>query len=125
MFKTPNSIKTKGNDTVFSMALSRKKVDLIEYKAKDEVLERLDQYFKKYGYRYNKYDKLGQHMNSRKYYNFVKTNSCNIASAKVPLIHMNEIKEIFNRGTTIWHVDNGVEVGDYRIIENDNDEIEN
>ena len=120
MLNTPNSIKTSGNDTLFSMALSRKKVDLIEYKAKDEVLERVDQYFKKYGYRYNKYDKLGQHMNSRKYYNFVKTNSCNITSAKVPLIHMNELKEIFNRGITIWHVDNGAEVGDYNV---DNVEI--
>ena len=120
MLNTPNSIKTSGNDTLFSMALSRKKVDIIEYKPKDEVLERVDQYFKKYGYRYNKYDKLGEHMNSRKYYNFVKTNSCNIASAKVPLIHMNEIKEIFNRGTTIWHIDNGAEVGNYNV---DNVEI--
>ena len=59
-------------------------------------------------------------MNSRKYYNFVKTNSCNIASAKVPLIHMNELKEIFNRGVTIWHVDNGAEVGNYNV---DNIEI--
>ena len=125
MLNTPNSIKTSGNDTLFNMALSRKKVDIIEYKVKDEVLDRVDLYFKKYGYRYNKYDTLGKHMNSRKYFNFVKTNSCNIASAKVPLIHMNEIKEIFNRGVTIWHIDNGADVGDYRIFENDNDEIEN
>ena len=115
MLNTPNSIKTSGNDTLFSMALSRKKVDLIEYKLKDEAMERIDQYFKKYGYRYNKYDNLGQHMNSRKYYNFIKTNSCNLASAKVPLIHLEEIKEIFNRGTTIWHVDRGAEPLDYNV----------
>ena len=115
MLNTPNSIKTSGNDTLFSMALSRKKVDLIEYKPKEEVIERIDQYFKKYGYRYNKYDKLGEHMNSRKYYNFVKTNSCNIAGAKVPLIHLEELKEIFNRGTTIWHVDRGAEPLDYNV----------
>ena len=115
MLNTPNSIKTSGNDTLFSMALSRKKVDIIEYKPKEEVTERIDQYFKKYGYRYNKYDKLGRHMNSRKFFNFVKTNSCNIATAKVPLIHLEEIKEIFNRGVTIWHVDEGAEVGNYNV----------
>ena len=115
MLNTPNSIKTSGNDTLFSMALSRKKVDIIEYKPKEEVTERIDQYFKKYGYRYNKYDKLGRHMNSRKFFNFVKTNSCNIATAKVPLIHLDEIKEIFNRGVTIWHIDEGAEVGNYNV----------
>ena len=123
MLNTPNAIKTSGNDTLFSMALSRKKVDVIEYTVKNEVLDRVDQYFKKYGYRYNKYGFLGDYMNSRKYYNFVKTNSCNLASAKVPLIHLEEIKEIFNRGTTIWHIDRGAEVGNYRIFENDNIEV--
>ena len=123
MLNTPNSIKTTGNDTIFNLKMSREKVDVIGYKPKDEVIYRLDQYFKKYGYRYNKYDKLSNFINNRKFYNFVKTNSCNIGTAKVPLIHLEEIKEIFNRGTTIWHIDRGAEVGDYRIYQNDNDEV--
>ena len=71
--------------------------------------------FERYGYKYNDYGKLSNHINSRKFYNFVKTNSCNIATAKVPLIHLEEIKEIFNRGTTIWHIDNGAEPLNYNV----------
>ena len=123
MINTPNSIKTSGNDTIFNLRLSRQKIDVIEYKPKDEVIYRLDQYFKKYGYRYNRYGKIGNYINNRKYYNFVKTSSCNIATAKVPLMHLEEIKEIFNRGVTIWHIDNGAEVGDYRITEDYNIEV--
>ena len=55
------------------------------------------------------------YINNRKFYNFVKTNSCNIATAKVPLIHLEEIKEIFNRGVTIWHIDNGAEPLNYNV----------
>ena len=115
MINTPNSIKTTGNDTLFNLRLSRQQIDVIEYKPKDEVIYRLDQYFKRYGYRYNRYGKIGDYINSRKFYNFVKTNSCNIATAKVPLIHLEEIKEIFNRGTTIWHIDNGAEPLNYDV----------
>ncbi len=115
MINTPNSIKTTGNDTIFNLRLSRQNIDVIEYKPKDEVIYRLDQYFKRYGYRYNRYGKIGDYINSRKFYNFVKTNSCNIATAKVPLIHLEEIKEIFNRGTTIWHVDRGAEPLNYDV----------
>ena len=28
---------------------------------------------------------------------------------------LEEIKDIFNRGITIWHVDNGANVGDYSV----------
>ena len=115
MINTPNSIKTSGNDTLFNLRLSRQKIDVIEYKPKDVVIYKLDQYFKRYGYRYNRYGKIGDFINSRNFYNFVKTNSCNIATAKVPLIHLEEIKEIFNRGTTIWHIDRGAEPLNYDV----------
>ena len=125
MLNTPNAIKTSGNDTIFNLRMSREKIDVIEYKPKDEVLYRLDDYFKKYGYRYNKYGKIGNYINSRKYFNFVKTNTCNIGTAKVPLIHLQEIEDIFNRGTTIWHIDRGAEVGNYALHQNDNEEVYN
>ena len=123
MLNTPNSIKTTGNDTIFNLRMSREKIEVIEYKPKDEVIYRLDDYFKKYGYRYNRYEKLSNHINSRKYFNFVKTNRCNIATAKVPLIHLQEIEEIFNRGITIWHIDNGAEPLNYGLHQNNNEEV--
>ena len=123
MLNTPNSIKTTGNDTIFNLRLSRESIDIIEYKPKDEVIYRIDDYFKKYGYRYNRYGKIGDYINNRKYFNFVKTNRCNIATAKVPLIHLQEIEEIFNRGVTIWHIENGAEPLNYGLHQNDNDEV--
>ena len=115
MINTPNSIKTSGNDTIFNLINSNQKIDIIKYEPKAKTKFRISMYFERYGYRYNDYGKLGNHINSRKFYNFVKTNSCNIATAKVPLIHLEELKEIFNRGTTIWHIDRGAEPLNYDV----------
>ena len=115
MLNTPNAIKTSGNDTIFNLINSEQKIALIKYQPKAKTMYRISMYFERYGYKYNEYGKLSNHINSRKFYNFVKTNSCNIATAKVPLIHLEEIKEIFNRGTTIWHIDNGAEPLNYDV----------
>ena len=115
MINTPNSIKTSGNDTLFNLVNSNQKIDIIKYQPKANVKFKINMYFERYGYKLNEYGKLGNYINSRKYFNFVKTNSCNIATAKVPLIHLEEIKEIFNRGTTIWHIDRGAEPLNYDV----------
>ena len=115
MINTPNSIKTCGNDTLFNLINSEQKIDILKYQPKAKTMFRISKYFERYGYKYNEYGKLSNYINSRKFYNFVKTNSCNIATAKVPLIHLEEIKEIFNRGTTIWHIDNGAEPLNYDV----------
>lgn len=115
MINTPNAIKTSGNDTIFNLINSNQKIDIIKYEPKPQVKRKISMYFERYGYRYNSYGKLGNHINSRKFYNFVKTSSCNIATAKVPLIYLEELKEIFNRGTTIWHIDNGAEPLNYDV----------
>ena len=115
MINTPNSIKTCGNDTLFNLINSNQKIDIIKYQPKAKTMFRISMYFERYGYKYNEYGKLSNYINSRKFYNFVKTNSCNIATAKVPLIHLEEIKEIFNRGTTIWHIDRGAEPLNYNV----------
>lgn len=115
MINTPNSIKTSGNDTIFNLINSNQKIDIIKYEPKASVKFKISRYFERYGYKVNGYGKLGNYINSRKFYNFVKTNSCNIATAKVPLIHLEELKEIFNRGTTIWHIDRGAEPLNYDV----------
>ena len=115
MINTPNAIKTSGNDTLFNLINSNQKIDIIKYQPKAKTMFRINKYFERYGYKYNEYGKLSNYINNRNFYNFVKTNSCNIATAKVPLIHLEELKEIFNRGTTIWHIDNGAEPFNYDV----------
>ena len=113
LLNTPNSIKTSGNDTLFNLVNSNRKIDIIEFGLDFRYKHRIYDYFVKYGYKVNKWEKIN--VNSRRYFNFIKTNTCNIVSDEIPHEYLEEIKDIFNRGITIWHVDNGANVGDYSV----------
>ena len=113
LINTPNSIKTTGNDTLFNLVNSNRKIDIIEFALDFRYKHRIYDYFVKYGYKVNKWEKIN--VNSRRYFNFIKTITCNIVSDEIPHEYLEEIKDIFNRGVTIWHVDNGANVGDYSV----------
>lgn len=113
LLNTPNSIKTSGNDTLFNLVNSNRKIDIIEFGLDFRYKHRIYDYFVKYGYKVNKWEKIN--VNSRRYFNFIKTNTCNIVGDEIPHEYLEEIKDIFNRGVTIWHVDNGANVGDYSV----------
>lgn len=113
LINTPNSIKTSGNDTLFNLVNSNRKIDIIEFALDFRYKHRIYDYFVKYGYKVNKWEKIN--VNSRRYFNFIKTNTCNIVSDEIPHEYLEEIKDIFNRGVTIWHIDNGANVGDYSV----------
>lgn len=113
LLNTPNSIKTSGNDTLFNLVNSNRKIDIIEFGLDFRYKHRIYDYFVKYGYKINKWEKIN--VNSRRYFNFIKTNTCNIVGDEIPHEYLEEIKDIFNRGVTIWHVDNGANVGDYSV----------
>lgn len=113
LLNTPNSIKTSGNDTLFNLVNSNRKIDIIEFGLDFRYKHRIYNYFVKYGYKVNKWEKIN--VNSRRYFNFIKTNTCNIVGEEIPHEYLEEIKDIFNRGVTIWHVDNGASVGDYSV----------
>ena len=122
LLNTPNTIKTSGNDTIFNMMNNDEKITITEYRINYKAQERLYHYFLRYGYRCNKFDNLSKVMNTRKYYNYVKTNICNIHSDIVPKEDLEEIKAIFNKGITIWHIDNGAYPLKYT-LKGDNEEI--
>lgn len=113
LLNTPNSIKTSGNDTLFNLVNSNRKIDIIEFALDFRYKHRIYDYFVKYGYKVNKWEKIN--VNSRRYFNFIKTNTCNVVGDEIPHEYLEEIKDIFNRGVTIWHVDNGANVGDYSV----------
>lgn len=113
LLNTPNSIKTSGNDTLFNLVNSNRKIDIIEFSLDFRYKHRIYDYFVKYGYKVNKWEKIN--VNSRRYFNFIKTNTCNIVGDEIPHEYLEEIKDIFNRGVTIWHVDNGANIGDYSV----------
>ena len=65
-----------------------------------EFAKRIDDFFSAYGYRVNTYKVPNR--SGRANWNYVKTRGCNI-TADMPQGDLQEIKEMFNRGVTIWH----------------------
>ena len=61
-----------------------------------------------------------QIIKNRKYFNYIQTTICNIIGDKIPYEDLEEIKSIFNKGLTFWHVENNISVGDYsKAVKND------
>ena len=115
MLNTPLTIKSAGNDTLFNLRNGRERIDLIEYELLPSAKNRLSNYFKRYGYKYNRYTQLRNCVYARPHYNYVKTHVANIPSEKVPHNYLEQIKGIFNRGITLWHMDNNTEIFDYDV----------
>ena len=113
MLSTPKALKTCGNDTVFNLANSRYKIDVIEYGLDSQHYAKIRDYFLRYGYAQNRYMNIS--INNRKYFTFIKTTICNIQGEKIPHADLNEIKEIFNSGITFWNMKNNAVVGDYQV----------
>ena len=115
MLNTPLSIKSSGNDTLFNLINSKRRIDLIEYELLPSAKNRLSNYFKRFGYKYNRYTQLRNCVYARPHYNYVKTHVANITSNVVPNKYIEELKAIFNKGITLWHMDNNTEIFDYEV----------
>ena len=113
LLNTPKCLKTGGTDAIFNLKNSNQKVDVIEYGLKQEQFNRLQNYFIRYGYKVSEYGMVNYR--TRKYFNFIKTNTIDIKSKLMSKDEINQLAEIFNNGITFWHVDNGVEIGDYNV----------
>lgn len=122
MIKTPKSLITSGNDSLFNINLSNKKIDLIEYSITDEQLVKLTYHFERFGYAYNRWHHIQSLIKNRKYYNYIQTVIPNIHGDNIPYEDLEEIKAIFNNGLTFWHVETGIRIKDYAGAVN-NDEV--
>ena len=111
LLNTPNSIKTAGNDSVFNMMINNRKIDVIKYTITPQYKRRINNYFKRYGYAFNDY--AVPDIYSRHDYNFLKCSVCHLISETIPREHQDEIKQIFESGITLWHLENGVTPLDY------------
>ena len=111
LLNTPNSIKTAGNDSVFNLMLNNRKIDVIKYTITPQYKKRINNYFKRYGYAFNDY--AVPDIYSRQHYNFLKCSVCHLISDSIPREHQEEIKQIFESGITMWHLENGAKPLDY------------
>lgn len=70
------------------------------YNIKAQFAEKIDRYFDMYGYQTNMV-KI-PNINNRPNWNYVKLEGANILG-NIPQIDLQEIKELFNNGITLWH----------------------
>ena len=115
---SPATLKNTGGDTLFNLQASDKKMYLYRYRLHDVECERLGWFFHMYGYKQNKV--MIPNLKSRKRYNYIKTMQANLNTKGIPRDHANLLANIFNKGVTIWHVDNDITVKDYSM---DNEEV--
>lgn len=97
----PDSIRKAGNNISFDIAADNLSCKFVRYQIKPEFKQRIADFFALYGYRVGRMKVPDT--SSRYYYNYVKTISASI-SGNIDNRDMNTIKEIFNKGITIWHV---------------------
>lgn len=81
---------------------------------KSEFAQIIDKYLTMFGYQVNRVGIPLQ--NSRSQWNFIKTNGANIEGEDMPQVAINELKEIFNNGVTLWH--NAANIYNYSLSNN-------
>ena len=123
LLNTPNSIKTSGNDSIFNLTINNRKIDVVKYTITPQYKKRINNYFKRYGYAFNDY--AIPDIYSRQHYNFLKCNVCHLISDNIPREHQEEIKQIFESGVTLWHLENGATPLDYSVTNNPVQEVKN
>lgn len=119
LMSTPRTVKSMGADTIFSLANSQSKIEIIRYQINEHYLNRLADYFSMFGYKQNKM--MSVNTKSRYYYNYIKCLQANVKGERIPKDDLQKIKAIYENGVTFWHIDNeGVEVFNYSM---DNREV--
>ena len=106
--RSPLTIHSSGGECTFNLNGPLSGMRLYRYGYAEEHLERIGWYFHQFGYKQNRVMKPD--LKSRKYFNYIKTNGCNLTGNNIRKDHLSELKQIFERGVRIWHIDNGAEV---------------
>lgn len=110
----PPQISGQGNNTIFENENEISGVYVIFKQIKPEYRKKIQDYFHMFGYLCNELVDLTNKkpMTSRKYWNYIETQHINV-SGRGPQPLIDELEAVFDKGVTLWHVTNGVEVGDY------------
>lgn len=105
----PPTVSNLGNNAMFNLTNKINGVYVMLKTIKPEYRERLTNYFKMFGYRVNSLEV--PKLRYRESYNYIKTVNVNIVG-NIPEMYLEAIKGIFDRGLTIWHVD---DIGNYNL----------
>lgn len=106
----PESIRSMGNNVAFDVIDGNNQVLHYSMSVDERTRKVLADFWHLYGYVCNQV-KIPD-LRSRYYYNFIKTNGCNI-TGQIDYQDLTRMKEIFDNGVTIWHNREGVEPLNY------------
>lgn len=101
----PNSAKGNVNGGDINFITSNLTFNFYNMSIKEEFLKIVDDFFTKFGYKINRVKTPNLH--SRNNWNYIKTIDINI-TGNVPLYAINELKQMFNDGCTLWHNANNI-----------------
>lgn len=104
MRSAPNTLVNANGNAILLNAIQELGCYLEIYEAIPYEQDMVNDYIRYYGYTVNIIDDLDKYFNSRKVYNYVKTNVNNI-DGPVSNNVKDIFKEMFNRGIRIWHID--------------------
>lgn len=109
----PSNLRNQGNNYNFDFANRYTGIRVIKYTVTEEYQQTLTDYFKMFGYKVNRVKLPNLH--TRQAWNYVKTIDCTIVG-NIPQDDLNSIKEMFNKGITLWH---NRDVGNYGLSNNE------
>ena len=104
MRSAPNTLVNANGNAILLNAIQELGCYLEIYEAIPYEQDMVNDYIRYYGYTVNIIDDLHKYFNSRKIYNYVKTNVNNI-DGPISNNVKDIFKEMFNRGVRIWHID--------------------
>lgn len=112
---TPATMQSMGSDFIYGFNKQGSALKLFRFGITTEYATKLGDYFAMYGYKQNKMMKIWEHLRSRYFYNYIKTVDIKLkGNHSVSKENLEIMKAIFNKGTTIWHVQRkGVEPLNY------------
>ena len=99
----------RGSSSPSSLAVNMGDITLFTYEVNPEMGGAIDSYFTMFGYATQKLKM--PNLNSRPYWNYVKTNNC-VVTGEIPTQAKRIIQDVFNRGVRLWHT---LDVGNYNL----------
>lgn len=108
--KEPNKVNQGNTKNNLLTAMKENKFKFYVQTLKKQYAKQIDDFFTMYGYQVNAIKK--PNLDSRPYYNYIQTIDINIVGG-VPNDDLNTLKNIFNRGVTLWKKSSII--GDYSV----------
>jgi hypothetical protein len=105
----PPQISKMGSNSSYDFGNGYNGVFLIKKQIKPEYRKKLEDYFNMFGYKTNEIKIPNFH--TRRYWNYVKTESC-VILGNFNNEDLQDLKRVFDNGITFWHTD---DVGNYTL----------